>query len=85
MGHGATDTVDQYLKPLTPSNKATIEWINLMLDKSDAAAWIDDQVLQWEKEEHARRLHAKENSKRWRKDRKAASPSLVLPKSQGQS
>ena len=67
MGHGNTDTVNQYLKPLTPNTKATIEWINRMLDQSDADAWKDDHARLWEKQEQERRVQARENSKRWKK------------------
>jgi hypothetical protein len=67
MGHGHTDTVNQYLKPLTPNIKATIEWLNRMLDQSDADAWKDEQVRMWEQQEQERQAQAKENSKRKKK------------------
>ncbi len=39
MGHGDTQTVDKYLKHLTPAVKRTVEWVNEMLVKADPMAW----------------------------------------------
>ena len=74
MGHGSTNIVDQYLKPLTPQIKATVEWVNAMLDQAGPDAWKNAMAVKWEKQEQRRKLRAKENSRRRKEAGRLAPP-----------
>lgn len=52
LGHGKSDQADRYMKPLPADMQKTVNWVNEVLQSSDALAWENDlkeftRVQEW--------------------------------------